>query len=303
MTYDDFQDHHVSLDGRGERGAPLGLHVRTGGPEDAPPVVLLHGWPQHSLMWHAVAPALAERYRVVCPDLRGCGSSDITVGGYDKKTLAEDVAAALDALGIGGPLRVAGYDLGSGVAYALAAAHRDRVERLAVMEFGLAGFGYEEMMAPKPEWHLGSNWHLGFFTVPAAAEFAFRGRERELLQWFFWHIACDGSAVSTEHFERYVRQVSKPGALRAGFEIYGSVWQDADDNRAAAQTPLAMPLLCLGGSASSGGHLAQAWAPVATDVTERVVPHAGHWLGDENPAAVARTLTAFFDGDEIPDLA
>ena len=245
-------------------------------------------------MWHSVAPALAERYHVICPDLRGCGSSAITDGGYDKATIAEDLSALLDALEIKGPLRVAGYDLGSGVAYAFAATHRDRVTHLAVMEFGLAGFGYEEMMAPQPGWHLGSNWHLGFFTVPAAAEFAFRGRERELLQWFFWHLSCDASAVSSEHFEHYVRQVSKPGALRAGLELYAAVWEDAEANAAFAKTPLNMPVLCLGGSASSGGHLKPAWEPVASSVREAVVPHAGHWLGDENPAAVADLLLEHF---------
>ena len=295
MTYDDFQHHRVPLPDRLPGGAPLGLHVRVGGPNDAPPVLLIHGWPQHSLMWHTVAPALAETRRVICPDLRGCGSSDIPTAGYDKKTMAADLAAMLDVLGVDGPIDVVGYDLGSGVAYALAAANRERVRRLTVMEFGLAGFGYEEMMAPRPDWHLGSNWHLGFFAVPQAAEFAFRGRERELLQWFFWHIACDGSAVSHEHFELYVRHLSKPGALRAGLDIYAAVWQDAEDNKAAAETPLAMPVLCLGGDASSGGHLEDAWSPVASDVREAVIPRCGHWVGDENPEAVAELLIDFLD--------
>jgi pimeloyl-ACP methyl ester carboxylesterase len=139
-------------------------------------------------MWHTVAPILTERYTVVTPDLRGAGGSSIPTSGYDKKTMAEDIYQLVGQLGYDNIL-LAGYDLGSGVAYSLAAEHPSLVQKLAVMEFGLPGFGYEQLMTPSPEWHAGSNWHLGFFTVPQVAEFAFRGRERELLSWFFWHLS------------------------------------------------------------------------------------------------------------------
>lgn len=284
MTFDDFRHARAATNG-------LHLHYRIGG--EGPPLVLLHGWPQHSLMWHAVAPVLAEHFTVVCPDLRGAGGSDIPRAGYDKKTMAADVAGLVEHLGLG-PVGLAGYDLGAGVAYSLAAQRPDLVERLAVMEFGLPGFGYEQYMTPTPEWHTGSNWHLAFFTIPDVAEMAFRGRERELLTWFFWHLSCDPSAVSAEHVEEYARQISKPGALRAGIEYYAAVWQDAEDNRRLAETRLTMPVLAIGGAESVGPYAAQTWAPVAEHVEGLSVPGAGHWLGDENPAAVADALLAFF---------
>ena len=52
------------------------LFVRRAGPTGAPPLVLLHGYPQTSAMWHGVAPILARSYQVICPDLRGYGRSD-----------------------------------------------------------------------------------------------------------------------------------------------------------------------------------------------------------------------------------
>ena len=67
VSFDDFAHHKITVDG-------LQLHYRSAGEGEA--VVLLHGWPQHSLQWHAVAPALAERYRVIVPDLIGFGRSD-----------------------------------------------------------------------------------------------------------------------------------------------------------------------------------------------------------------------------------
>ncbi|MCA0405256.1 MAG: alpha/beta hydrolase [Proteobacteria bacterium] len=274
------------------------LFVREAGRGEA--LILLHGWPQHGLMWHKVAPALAEHFRVIVPDLRGAGNSSIPADGYDKVTMAADIVAVMDALEIR-TANVAGYDLGSGVAYALAAGHRDRVAQLAVMEFGLAGFGYESFMVPTPEWNNGSNWHLGLFTVPDVAIMAFQGRERELLSWFFWHIAHDGEAVSPEHFEAYLRAIQRPGALRAGIMYYANVWQDAADNARLAAVPLDIPVLGIGGAASGGPYIEQLFRPVATNVAGAVIPKAGHWLGDENPEALAKVLSDFFG--QMPSLA
>lgn len=284
MTFNDFTHARAFVNG-------INLHYRLGG--EGPPLVLLHGWPQHSLMWHAVAPVLASEFTVIMPDMRGAGGSDITPGGYDKKTMAADIYGLIKELGYDA-IFLAGYDLGSGVAYNLAAGYPGLVDKLAVMEFGLPGFGYEQFMAPTPEWTNASNWHLSFFTLPDVAEMAFRGKERELLTWFFWHLSCNPSSVSGEHLEEYVRHVSKPGALRAGIQYYAAVWQDAVDNKQLAQQKLTMPVLSIGGAVSAGPYAAQLWQPVAEQVEGAIVPEAGHWLSDENPAFLAQTLRTFF---------
>lgn len=268
------------------------VHYLTGGAGE--PVVLLHGWPQHSLQWHAVAPRLAERYRVIAPDLPGCGGSSIPGSGYDKRTLAGTVLGLLDTLDLG-PVRLVGYDHGAGVAYQMACQRPDAVRQLAVVEYVLPGCGYERALVPTPEWHTGSNWQLALFTVPDVAEFAFRGRERELLSWFFWHGSCDPSAVSPEHLDEYVRNVSRPGALRAGIELYAAVWRDLEDNRVALGTKLTMPVLAVGGRHNLGEMAAKALAPAAEDVTGAVIEGAGHWVSDENPLDLSTTLLDFFD--------
>lgn len=276
-------------------GNGVRMTYRTGGVGDV--VVLLHGWPQHSQMWHAIAPLLAQFYKVVVPDLRGSGGTTI-LGPYDKATLADDVRRLLDSLQID-RFHLVGYDLGAGVAYDLAARYPERVERLAFMEFGLPGFGYEFEMTAKPDWHPGSNWHLSFFTVPDVAEWAFRGRERELLGWFFSHFAMNPGAVSNDDFELYVRQLQRSGALRAGIEYYASVWRDAESNKALAQRRLTMPVLGVGGEASAASWVAEGLKAVADLVETYVVPGAGHWLGDENPAALSTALTAFLAGESV----
>lgn len=267
---------------------------------EGPPLVLLHGWPQHSLMWHTIGPILAERFTVIAPDQRGAGMSTITPGGYDKTTMAKDLAGLLDHLGIR-EIYLAGYDLGAGTAAAFAREYPGRVKRVAFLEFGLAGFGYEQFMMPSPEWTLDSNWHLALFTVPDAAEWMLRGRERELLGWFFYHFAFSGNAsVSREHFETYVREVSKPGALRAGINYYAAVWRDAKDNAVIKQRPLPMPALAVGGEASAGRFGEALWKPVAPNLVVRSIPRAGHWLGDENPGATAAAVMEFFLADATP---
>jgi pimeloyl-ACP methyl ester carboxylesterase len=128
-----------------------------------------------------------------------------------------------------------------------------------------------------------------------------RGRERELLSWFFYHFAYSGNtSVSAEHFEAYVREIAKPGALRGGINYYAAVWQDAKDNEALKQRALPMPALALGGEASAGAFGEALWKPVAPNLTVKSIPKAGHWLGDENPQASAAALLEFFLADRNP---
>ena len=244
-------------------------------------------------MWHTVAPKLAETYLVITPDLRGAGGSSIPTTGYDKKTMSQDMLRLLDDLELD-QVRLVGYDLGSGVAYSLAAQAPDRIQQAVFIEFGLPGYGYEEIMKPTPDWNSGSNWHLSFFTVPDVAEWAFAGKERELLTWFFWHISGNPEAVSNEHFEEYHRQITKPGALRAGIEYYAAVWKDLEDNRKFGEQLLQMPVLALGGEFSSGAFVEQLFKPVASNVTGGIIPQSGHWVGDENPDALSQILLDFF---------
>ena len=80
------------------------LFCRVGGPPDAPPVVLVHGYPQTHVEWHRIAGRLAGRFRVVLPDLRGYGWSSVPPdgeghAGYSKRAMAEDVVRLMERLG------------------------------------------------------------------------------------------------------------------------------------------------------------------------------------------------------------
>ncbi|HET6521606.1 MAG TPA: alpha/beta hydrolase, partial [Geminicoccaceae bacterium] len=112
------------------------IFARIGG--SGPPLLLLHGFPQSHVMWHRVAPVLAERFTVVCADLRGYGDSakppsDPDHVTYCKRTSALDMVEAMAVLGFE-RFMLAGHDRGGRVAHRLALDHPERVERLAVLD-------------------------------------------------------------------------------------------------------------------------------------------------------------------------
>jgi pimeloyl-ACP methyl ester carboxylesterase len=119
---------HRFVDVRGAR-----LHVAELG--SGPPVLLLHGWPQHWWCWRRLMPLLAGSFRMLAMDLRGFGWSEATAGGYRKDELAEDVGGVLDALGID-RVRLVGHDWGGVVGMLLCVGHGDRVERFVPMNTG-----------------------------------------------------------------------------------------------------------------------------------------------------------------------
>jgi len=112
------------------------IRLRHGG--SGPPLLLLHGNPQTHAMWHLVAPTLAQRFTVVCPDLRGYGFSHKPPAtedhlAYSKREMARDIAAVMAHLGHHRFLLV-GHDRGARVSHRLALDYPDQVEKLAVLD-------------------------------------------------------------------------------------------------------------------------------------------------------------------------
>ncbi len=107
------------------------LHVAEAG--EGPPLLLLHGWPQHGWCWRFLIPRLAASYRVLAPDLRGMGFSEAPAGRYAKATLAADIIALLDAEGLD-RVRVISHDWGAYVSFLMALEHPERIERLVALD-------------------------------------------------------------------------------------------------------------------------------------------------------------------------
>ncbi len=112
--------------------AGLRMHVALAGPEDGPPILLVHGWPQNWWTWRNVIPYLADRFRVIVPDLRGHGWTEAPSGGYAKDQLASDLLALLDALGVARVTWV-GHDWGAVVGFLAALRAPARIERMLTL--------------------------------------------------------------------------------------------------------------------------------------------------------------------------
>jgi pimeloyl-ACP methyl ester carboxylesterase len=263
------------------------IHVRTGG--KGPAVVLLHGYGETGDMWAPLAADLAHDHTVVVPDLRGLGLSSKPTGGYDKKTQGRDVAGVLDALAINRTDLVT-HDIGNMVGYAFAAENRGRVTRFVLMDAPLPGVGpWEEVLRNPLLWH--------FRFGGPDMERLVAGRERIYLDRFWNEFSATPAKFSEASRVHYAALYARPGAMHAGFAQFAAFDQDAIDNKAfVAEGKLTMPVLAIGGEKSFGPMMATVMRFAATDVTQAVIPDAGHWLMEEQPAATVAVVRRFLDG-------
>ena len=255
------------------------------------PLVLLHGFPETSYAWRKVIPSLAEHFRVIAPDLRGCGASDRPDHGYDKRTVAEDVHQLVEQLGLG-PINLVGHDVGMMVAYAYAASFRNEVKKLALMEAALPGLGLEELYDAV---RFPRMYHLPLFEAPnALAEQLITGRERMFVEHFMLQQAYDTTGPDDDALQEYARWLAAPGALHGGISYFRSHWTDAERNREHAKTKLAMPVLTVSGTASAGTELAPWIEPLVEQLRSVVIEDCGHYLAEEQPDRISEELRTFF---------
>jgi pimeloyl-ACP methyl ester carboxylesterase len=258
------------------------LHFVKGGTEE--PVVLLHGFPQTWYEWHRIMPALAERYTVIAPDLRGMGASSMPMSGYDNQTVAEDIYQLVHHLGLE-QVSIVGHDAGAPVGYAYAAAHPDDVRRFVIIESAISGTESPQMM------ELGqSYWHIGFHAEPDIAESLIVGRERMYLSWFYRKFSYNPAAFTEDDLDEYVRWYSAVGAMRSALQYYRYGQQDFVQNQESKQRKLTMPVLAIGGEHSLGKYVEVLMQEFASNIRGSVIKDCGHWIAEEQPEELTRQL-------------
>jgi pimeloyl-ACP methyl ester carboxylesterase len=277
----EFQTREISTNG-------TSIYVRSGGA--GPAVVLLHGYGETGDMWAPLAVDLARDHTVVVPDLRGMGLSSKPAGGFDKKTQAGDVAGVLDELKINRADLVT-HDIGNMVGYAFAALYPDRVPRFVLIDAPLPGVGPWEEILKNP-----LLWHFRFGGPDMERLVA--GRERIYLDRFWNEFSASPERFSEAARVHYSKLYAMPGAMHSGFMQFAAFDQDAVDNHQfLAKGKLPMPVLAIGGEKSFGTTMAQIMRFAATNVREGIVPDAGHWIMEENPAATISIVRGFLDAN------
>jgi pimeloyl-ACP methyl ester carboxylesterase len=273
-----------------------GLHYVAGG--EGAPLVLLPGWPQTWWQFHKLMPALAERHRVIAVDLRGMGGSDKPAGGYDKKTMARDIYELIRHLGYD-RVNIAGHDIGAMVAYSFAANHPQATGKIVLLDVAHPDESlYELTLLPPPREAYGDStppnflWWFAFNQVRDLPQQLLAGRERTLVDWLMAYMLKNPDAVGDRDRAVYARAYSDPDAIRAGNGWYQAFGQDIIDQKAYGK--VAAPILVLAGE-DNYPYLRDLMPDKGTDVRVVEVKNSGHYVPEEQPEIVARSLIEFFN--------
>ena len=280
---DTFTSRYIDVD-------DVRLHAVVGG--EGPPLLLIHGWPGSWYYWRRVMPALAQDFEVVAADQRGIGLSDKPEDGYDAGTLGNDAAALMDALGHS-RFAVVGVDTGMVIAYALAADHPERVERVALGEAFLPGISPPYPLV-QPDALKDRLWHIPFNQLDETNEKLVRGRE-EIFFGAEFAASAGTNKLPKEAVDYYVQGLTNPEALHGSFQLYRAFGATTAQNEERKARRLPMPVLAMGGAESSGEGAANTMKLVADDVQTLVIPGTGHWLAEQAPEELTAALTAFLE--------
>lgn len=275
------------------------IRLRHGG--SGPPLLLLHGNPQTHAMWHRLAPDLARRFTVICPDLRGYGFSlkppaTPDHAPYAKKEMAKDMIAVLDHFGVGRFL-LAGHDRGARLAHRIALDHPDRVLKLALLDIipTLEHFERADMSFALGYYH--------WFWLAQPHPFPEWLINRAPEEWWRQHTSRDPREPDLFHPEAladYLAAVRQPDMVRGMCEDYrAAATIDLAHDRASreAGARVRCPTLVLWGRK---GRIAawydalSIWRAAVANTVEGAAVASGHYIAEEAPEETLRWFGRFF---------
>jgi len=289
MLMDGFEGRRVRVSGGIEIAAWIG--------GSGPPLLLLHGYPQTHLMWHPVAARLAERFTVVCSDLRGYGDSSKPPGDKDhltycKRTSARDQVELMAALGFQ-RFALVGHDRGARVGHRLALDHGDRLTRLAVLDIVPTRdvFRLTDQATATAYYHwffLIQSDGLPEHLIGLDPDYYLADKLKR------WSRVAD--AFHSEAVAEYQQHFRDPAMIHATCEDYrAGASIDLEHDEADLDQRIECPLLVLWGGRGFVGQrydVLDLWRQRATDVSGQPLD-CGHFLVEEAPEATLAALQAF----------
>jgi haloacetate dehalogenase len=261
------------------------------------PVLLLHGYPQTHVMWHKIAPRLAQEFTIVTPDLRGYGDSSKPADGdnhvgHCKRATAQDQVEVMEQLGFS-RFAVVGHDRGARVAQRLALDHAERVAKLAVLDIVPTHYVYSHV-----DKTLATAYYHWFFLIqPAPFPETLIGANPEFYLNSLLGIGrLKPHAITPEAFAEYLRCFRDPATINATCEDYrAAATIDLVHDEADRDRKIACPVLALWGEKAflqKHYDVLAVWRQRATNVTGKALP-CGHFLAEEAPEETYGELRAF----------
>jgi pimeloyl-ACP methyl ester carboxylesterase len=270
---------HRTLSARGLR-----FHLAEAGA--GPPVLLLHGWPQHWWMWRHVVPLLAPHARLHLLDLRGFGWSDAPADGYDKRTMAGDVLAVLDALGLE-RVRLVGHDWGAWIGTLVALEAPERIERAVALGIP-PPFGRPDPRALAEFWRLGYQLAL---AAPVAGDRLVASQD--FIAKMLFGGAVNRAAFTHRDVELFAGVLAEPERARASVLLYRTFLVRELLRGGGGRLRVPMLLLTGAGDPVVRPAMLRGRERFADDLTIEIVPDCGHFLPEERPQLVAERARAF----------
>lgn len=258
----------------------LGFDVVDSGPPQGPVAVLLHGFPQRNTCWDGVRERLnAAGVRTIAPDQRGYSAGARPTGrrAYTMQHLVGDVLALVEEVGT--PVHLVGHDWGANVAWAVAAAHPERLASLTALSVGHPRALVAAMKKPA---QARKSWYIGAFQVPVLPEKVLAGRRGEA--------ALRASGMDSLMIERYREEIVRSGALTPAVTWYRALL--VREPGGGFGRPVSVPTSYLWSAQDTalGREAAEATADFVTgDYRFREVP-GSHWLPDQQPEVVAEVI-------------
>lgn len=176
------------------------------------PVLLVHGFPDTHAVWRKQIPALVEAgYRVIAPDTRGCGESEMPdrLSGYKLPLLIDDLRVVLDACGVEKAAVIA-HDWGAVIAWQFVLAHPERVNKYLAMSVGHPNAYARGGVMQKLK-----GWYVLMFQLRGFAEWFLKARDWAFFRWF---------TALPEEWPHWIKALERPGRLTAGINYYRANW-------------------------------------------------------------------------------
>jgi 3-oxoadipate enol-lactonase len=250
------------------------LHVYDEGQGD--PILFVHGFPLNHSMWDAQLKALAATHRVIAPDLRGFGSSDVTAGTVTMEQLADDCAALLDALGVREPINFCGLSMGGYVAWQFVRKYGHRLHRLILCDTRAA--------ADTPE-AAATRLKMAEHVTTAGVEMVAKAMTPKL----FARSTIESRPEVVEAVQQMMLATKPEGIAAAQRGMAARL--DMRDLLPSVNLPT-LVIVGVEDAISTVDEMRDISDTIPT-ATFRSIPNAGHMSPMENPAAVNAALTAF----------